>query len=754
MSFLCSLAGDYSALTPAEGNGELELWGGLEGTVNRVGDHYFTQLDRNGHDTRPDDLDRFTSLGIRALRYPILWERTAPDGLERADWRWADERLARLRTLGLTPIVGLCHHGSGPRSTSLIEPTFAEGLAAYARAVAERYPWVEWYTPVNEPLTTARFSGLYGHWYPHGRDMQTFTRALLNECRATVLAMRAVRKVNPRAQLAQTEDLGKVYSTPALAYRAAHENERRWVSFDLLCGRLRPGMEMWRALREGGASEAELWWFIENAILPDVLGINTYITSERFLDERLERYPVWSHGGDGWRAYADVQAAHVRAEGVAGPYTLLRETWERYGLPVAITEAHLGGPREEQLRWLLERWQAAQRLRAEGANVRAVTVWSLLGAFDWNSLVTREDNFYESGVYDVRAPQPRPTALAGLMRYLAAGRAPAHPTLATQGWWLRPQRLLYPPVATGGDGTATTAPQGDEDAQPLVILGATGTLGQTFARVCEQRGLPYRLLSRRELDIADPRAVARMLRRYRPWAVINAAGYVRVDDAEREREQCWRENVDGPVTLARACARAGCQLMTFSSDLIFDGAKGAPYTESDPGAPLNTYGRAKAEAETRVLEAAPDAFVIRTSAFFGPWDMRNHVTLALRALANNQPFVAAEDEIVSPTYTPDLAHTCLDLLVDGDGGVWHLANAGAVSWADLARQAAERAGLDARNVVAQPRRLLGRAAARPPYSALGSERAWLLPTLDDALGRYLEECDARQTRWGEGDISA
>jgi dTDP-4-dehydrorhamnose reductase len=86
-------------------------------------------------------------------------------------------------------------------------------LAAFARAVAERYPWVEDYTPVNEPLTTARFCGLYGHWYPHARDVRLFARALLNQCRAVALAMRAIRLVNPRARLVQTEDLGRVHST-------------------------------------------------------------------------------------------------------------------------------------------------------------------------------------------------------------------------------------------------------------------------------------------------------------------------------------------------------------------------------------------------------------------------------------------------------------------------------------------------------------------------------------------------------------
>src|SRR5215218_9741125 len=102
--------------------------------------------------------------------------------------------------VGVRPIAGLVHYVSAPRHTCLSDPAFPEKLASYARAVAERYPWVEDYTPVNEPLTTARFSGLYGHWYPHGRDGRTFARALLNQLRGVVLAMRAVREVSPAAR--------------------------------------------------------------------------------------------------------------------------------------------------------------------------------------------------------------------------------------------------------------------------------------------------------------------------------------------------------------------------------------------------------------------------------------------------------------------------------------------------------------------------------------------------------------------------
>src|SRR5215212_5063510 len=178
----------------------LALWAGFECTYARVGDEDVDQLERSGHAWRIEDLDELVELGVAAVRYPVIWERTAPGRPEDAQWGWSDERLGRLRGLHIEPIVGLVHHGSGPRDTSLLDPAFPMRLATHARAVAERYPWVRYWTPINEPLTTARFSALYGHWYPHRRDDQSFLRALLNQCRAVALAMRAIREVQPAAQ--------------------------------------------------------------------------------------------------------------------------------------------------------------------------------------------------------------------------------------------------------------------------------------------------------------------------------------------------------------------------------------------------------------------------------------------------------------------------------------------------------------------------------------------------------------------------
>ncbi|HEY8048164.1 MAG TPA: family 1 glycosylhydrolase [Ramlibacter sp.] len=715
----------------------LELWVGPECTVNRVGDRWRDQSVANGFDARLDDIDRFAALGATRLRFPLLWERTAP-GEDVFHWDWADARIERARDLGLGLIAGLVHHGSGPAHTHLLDPQFPEKLAAYARAVAERYPHIDAYTPVNEPLTTARFSALYGVWYPHARDDASFVRALLNQLRATGLAMRAIREVNPRAQLVQTDDLGHIESTPHLRYQAEFENQRRWLGFDLLCGRIDAQHPMRHYLRNFGATEQELQAFVDQPCPPDIVGINYYVTSERFLDGRIGHYPERLHGGNGRDVYVDVELARVAGRHIGGFAARLREACERYRLPVAITEAHLGCTREEQMRWLWQAWQSAQQVRAEGGDVRAVTAWAALGTYDWDSLLTQERGNYEPGLFDVTSGTPRPTALATLARELATGAQPRSPVLEGPGWWQRELRLHYP-----CHGELESLPM---KGRVVLITGATGTLGRAFARLCELRGLPYHLMSRHEMDIADAASVDAAIRRYEPWALVNTAGFVRVDDAQHDARQ-WRENAEGPQVLAMACAAHGVRLVTFSSDLVFDGSKSAPYVESDVAAPLNAYGRAKAEAEQGVLGRDPHALVVRTAAFFGPWDRHNFVTVALEALRRGERFSAAGDQCVSPTYVPDLVNAALDLLVDGECGIWHLANCGAVSWADFARMAARVAALDVRLVDEVPSAQLGLPAPRPRYSALASERGRLMPALDDALSRYLVDCTAKAGNW-------
>ncbi|MFN3387832.1 MAG: family 1 glycosylhydrolase [Allosphingosinicella sp.] len=698
-----------------------ELWGGVECTIVRLGDEWRDQSAETGHRARAADIDRIAELGIRTVRYPILWESIAPESPGACDWSWTDARLAMLRERGIRVIGGLLHHGSGPRYTDLLDPHFPEKLAAFAARAAERYPWIEDWTPVNEPLTTARFSALYGHWYPHRRDYPSFLRALVNQCRGTLEAMRAIRARIPGARLVQTEDLGKTFSTRPLRYQAAHENERRWLSLDLLCGRVTAKHNWHPILLGAGVGREEIAAFEGGEGTPHMLGINHYLTSERFLDHRIELYPGLPAGGNGRDSYVDAEAVRVkRLEGDTGIGPRLREAWERYGLPMAITEVHHGCTRDEQLRWLAEVWRTACNLRAEGVDLRAVTLWSMFGNVDWRSLLTERNGLYDTGVFDARAPEPRPTVIAAAAKAYAAGAEFDHPVLDSPGWWRRPPRL-YP-------WSGSCKPM-DWGGRKLLITGATGTLGGAFARICEERGLPFCLTARAELDICDPATIAAAIRRHRPWAVINAAGFVRVADAAQEREACMAWNADGPETLSRACAEAGIGLVTFSSDLVFDGSLGRPYVESDPVAPACVYGESKAEAERRVLAAMPEALVLRTSAFFGPWDRYNFAWHVLAALARGERVDADACTQVSPTFVPDLCHAALDLLIDGARGIRHVANQSAMSWYDFARSVAEAAGFDAAPIVP-----LNEGAART--TALASAHGTLLRPLDPAIRDY------------------
>ena len=725
---------------PERFQSRLAMWGGLECTVNRVQDTYHTQLDRSGHYARDDDLERFASLAITALRYPVLWECIAPGGLGGADWSVPDRALPSLRRMGIEPIVGLVHHGSGPRHTSLIDPSFADGLERFAGAVADRYPWVDHWTPVNEPVTTARFSCLYGIWYPHARDDRAFVAAVLNQCRATVLAMRAIRRVNPLAKLIQTDDISRTFGTEPMARTVDFYNARRWLGWDLLCGRVTSSHPLWGYLRDSGASGDDLQWFVDNSCPPDILGVNYYVTSDRWLDHRVERCPSAMHRGADADRFVDIEAVRVMALPRPGIASLLEEAWERYRIPIAVTEAHIDSGREDQLRWMLEIWRAAQSARRAGADVRAVTAWSLLGSFDWNCLLQARRGYYEPGPYDVRSNPPRETALAALIRELARGCEPGHPVALGEGWWRRNERLICKPVSARSQVARLSGYRPDPVpgmTQPMLISGATGTLGHAFATICRQRNIDFRIVERGEMDIANSHSVAAALERWRPWAVVNASGYVRIDEAEDDVERCFRENTTGPSVMARHCAEAGIGLLTFSSDQVFGGLSNRPWLEHDETCPLNCYGQSKAAAERAVLEAWPEALVVRTGAFFGPWDGYNFLVDAFAALRAGQTVTAADDVRVSPTYLPDLVNVSLDLLIDRECGLWHLANVGDVSWLEFAQRACSMAGIDAERLVGCSG-LKGTRAARPAYGVLASERGALMPTLDDALGRFVQ----------------
>ncbi len=697
---------------------KLEIWGGVECTLNRVGNRFFDQTLRSGHLERDSDLLRFASLGIRTLRYPILWEQVEQGGT--FHWNRLDRRLSLLSALGIKIVAGLVHHGSGPGHTDLLDDSFALKLAGFGEAVARRYPWIEYYTPINEPLTTARFSGLYGHWYPHHRNDRSFVRALTNQVRGITLSMKRIRQINPKAKLVFTEDLGTVYGSSELDYQVAFENHRRWLSLDLLCGTVNEAHPLSAYLRENGMSETDLAFFQRETIRPEVVGINHYVTSNRYLDLNFSAHPICSHGGNGQHQYADVAA--VRALPGTEPCfeELLTEAWERYGIPVGLTEVHMGRTREEQIRWLQDAWKGAHDCLAKGVPVKALCAWALLGSYDWDSLVTESRGHYESGAFDMRSPVPRITAVGKLLRDYTTGTKPSHPLLHQPGWWAK---------AKGREKKIA-------GSAPILILGSTGTLGTAFSILCEQRGIPHIRVRRNDLDFFSPDGVCEFLAKKRPWAVVNATGFVDVDLAESQPDLCKQVNTLLPTVWAEQCEKKGAAFLTFSSDLVFDGSLQAPYSEFCVPNPLNTYGQSKFLGEQGVARVHPDSLIVRTSAFFGPWDQSNFLAETLRSVARNHRVYVSSDQIVTPTYVPDLVNASLDLLIDGEKGLWHLSNSGEVSWYDFARTALTMAGANPLSVHSVLAAHTETKAMRPHYSALTSGRGQQLPALSDALNRW------------------
>ncbi|WP_152536265.1 family 1 glycosylhydrolase [Mesorhizobium loti] len=456
----------------------LEMWGGVECSVVRIGDRTRNQLLETGHYQRAHDLELIAGLGIRTLRYPVLWEMVEPTA-GGYDWTWVDRRLHRLRELGIRPVVGLLHHGNGPAWIDLLHQDFPRRFSEFAARVAQRYPWVDMFTPINEPQTTARISGLYGLWHPHGRDEATFLHLTVAQCRSIALAMDAIRQHTPGALLVQTEDVGRVFANPRLAYQADYENQRRWLALDLLTGRVDGGHLLHKRMRDAGIGDDLLAKLAAAPCPPDIIGIDYYLTSDRMLDDRLERYPLEHPGGNGFDVYADIAAVRSDRREESGLGSRIAETWDRYHLPIAVTELHNGSTRDEQLRWLIEGWTGARAAKDCGIDVRAVTSWSLFGAVDWNTMLLNRDHYYESGAFDIRGGGPRPTAIAAAIASLVRQEALDHPALDRSGWW----RSEPMPRA----------------AARTILLNGWGRLASVIEACCASRRLAVRQASPEQL---------------------------------------------------------------------------------------------------------------------------------------------------------------------------------------------------------------------------------------------------------------
>ncbi len=278
----------------------------------------------------------------------------------------------------------------------------------------------------------------------------------------------------------------------------------------------------------------------------------------------------------------------------------------------------------------------------------------------------------------------------------------------------------------------------------LLVTGAAGMLGRDVMLAAGNAGHDVVGFGRAELDVTDAAALGKKFDLERPDVVINCAAWTDVDGAEAAEQAAFAVNGTGAGNVAAAAAAVGAAIVYVSSDYVFDGAKAAPYVESDQPAPLSAYGRTKLAGEEATVAANKRHFVVRSAWLFGIGGP-NFVETMLRLAGSGNEVLVVRDQVGAPTYTWHLAYGIVRLIEGIEFGIHHMAAAGQCSWYEFAREIFEQAKVECK-VLSITTEEFGRPAPRPPFSALTSQRehAIRLPTWQDGLAGYLAQRQAEE----------
>jgi beta-glucosidase/6-phospho-beta-glucosidase/beta-galactosidase len=342
------------------------------------------EMEKTGHYARwKEDLALVPELGIDALRYGPPYHRVHL-GPDRYDWAFTDAVMAELQRLHIVPIIDLCHFGVPDWIGNFQNPDFPRLLAEYARAFAERYPWVDLYTPVNEMYVTAKFSARLGLWNERQSSERAFVTAVKHLARANILATEAILTVQPKARFIQSESSEYYHpSSPEAIPYARHLNELRFLALDFtygvdVCGRT------YEFLADNGLTREEYHFFLDSNIKSHcIMGNDYYATNEHV-------------------AYPD---GKVDICEMFGYYMITKQYYDRYRLPVMHTETNNRdeGTGEKDARvWLEKQWSNVIRLKADSVPILGFTWYSLTDQVDWDSALGENAgrvNHY--GLYDL-----------------------------------------------------------------------------------------------------------------------------------------------------------------------------------------------------------------------------------------------------------------------------------------------------------------------------------------------------------------
>jgi beta-glucosidase/6-phospho-beta-glucosidase/beta-galactosidase len=328
------------------------------------------EMEKTKHyDRWRDDFALVGELGIQFLRYGPPYYRTHL-AADRCDWAFADETFRALKAAGICPIVDLCHFGVPDWIGDFQNPDWPALFAQYARAFAARFPWVRYYTPVNEIFIAATFSAQFGWWNECLASDRAFVTALTNLCRANTLAMRAILEVQPTALFIQSESSEYFHAEkPSCEAWADFYNEKRFLSLDLTYGHSLD-VSMYEYLLDHGMTRETYHWFPEHHVKGRcVMGNDYYVTNEHTVHEDGSTSP----SGE-----------------IFGYYVITHQYFSRYRLPVMHTETNtMDAARAPG--WLQKEWANLYRLRADGVPIVGFTWYSLTDQVDWDTAL-REPN--------------------------------------------------------------------------------------------------------------------------------------------------------------------------------------------------------------------------------------------------------------------------------------------------------------------------------------------------------------------------
>lgn len=310
-----------------------------------------------------EDLELAASAGAEFIRWGIPWYLVEPRPGE-FDWAWLDEVATKMQELRLRCVVDLMHYGTPLwLENSFLNTGYPERVAAYGRAVAERYRgvWTD-FTPLNEPIVNAEWCGQNGAWPPYLVGHDGFVTVLLALARGMVRTQQEIAAVQPEATFVHV-DAGFRYEGDTSPLARELLEERRFAALDLITGRVQADTILGRWLASHGVTAGDLAWFRDNAVTPDVIGVNYY---PHFTTSRMQDGVITPVGA-----------------GAAGLRDLVNSYAERYDLPLAVTETSLVGTVEERIEWLRDSTAELAAMRDEGHRIIAYTWFPFFTMVDW-----------------------------------------------------------------------------------------------------------------------------------------------------------------------------------------------------------------------------------------------------------------------------------------------------------------------------------------------------------------------------------